>query len=112
MVAADQSENDSSYESDEESLSDDDSFDSSNVDSGEDQSRRSNDKTEIYDIANEDTNKLRTWRAIIVVVLLLSFVGTTAAVVALLRHKANEDEEVVVRTIYSYTLTRPELSSH
>ena len=102
MVAVDQSENGSSYYSDDddESLSDeDDSFDSSNVDSGEDQSKHSNnDKTEIYDIAQEDAHKLRTWRAIIIVVLLISFVGTTSAVVALLRHEAQEDEVFVVRT--------------
>ena len=97
MVAAEQSENGSSYDSEDESLSDeDDSFDSSNLDSGEDQSKRSNDRTEIYDIAQEDTYKLRTWRSIIIVVLLLSFVGTISAVVALLRHEAYADEEFVV----------------
>lgn len=98
MVAIDPSENGSSYDSDDESLSDeDDSLGSSNVDSGEDESKRSNDRTDVIDLAQEDSHKLRTWRVIIIVVLLLSFVGTTTAVVLLLRHEANKNEDILVR---------------
>ena len=100
MVAIDPSENGSSYDSDDESLSDeDDSLGSSNVDSGDDESKRSNDRTDVIDLAQEDTHKLRTWRVIIIVVLLLSFVGTTTAVVLLLRHEANKNEEFLVRIV-------------
>jgi hypothetical protein len=95
MTTADlSSENGSSYDSEDDSLSgEDESLDSSGVD---DEEERSNDKSAVYDIANEDTRKLRTWRVIIIVVLILSFVGTITAVISLLRHEANQDEEFVV----------------
>ena len=98
MTTADlSSENGSSYDSEDDSLSgEDESLDSSGVD---DEEERSNDKSAVYDIANEDTRKLRTWRVIIIVVLILSFVGTITAVISLLRHEANQDEEFVVRSV-------------
>ena len=98
MTTADlSSENGSSYDSEDDSLSgEDESLDSSGVD---DEEERSNDKSAVYDIANEDTRKLRTWRVIIIVVLILSFVGTITAVISLLRHEANQDEEFVVRRV-------------
>ena len=98
MTTADHSsENGSSYDSEDDSLSgEDESLDSSGVD---DEEERSNDKSAVYDIANEDTRKLRTWRVIIIVVLILSFVGTITAVISLLRHEANQDEEFVVRRV-------------
>ena len=98
-MVADQSENDSSFDSDDESLSDaENSKDSSNLDNGEDESKRSNGRTEIYDIVQEDTQTLRSWRVTVIVVLLLSFVGITASVAALLRSEAKRNEEFVVRT--------------
>ena len=100
MTPVDHSENGSSYDSDDESLSDEgDSLRSSNVDSGEDESKRSNDKTEVIRLAQEDTNKLRAWRVIISVVLILSFVVTTTAVVLLLRYETNKNEEFLVRMV-------------
>ena len=98
MTTADlSSENGSSYDSEDDSLSgEDESLDSSGVD---DEEERSNDKSAVYDMANEDTRKLRTWRVIIIVVLILSFVGTITAVISLLRHEANQDEEFVVRRV-------------
>lgn len=98
MTTADlSSENGSSYDSEDDSLSgEDESLDSSGVD---DEEERSNDKSAVYDMANEDTRKLRTWRVIIIVVLILSFVGTITAVISLLRHEANQDEEFVVRSV-------------
>ena len=98
-MVADQSENDSSFDSDDESLSDaDNSKDSSNLDNGEDESKRSNGRTEIYDIVQEDTQTLRSWRVTVIVVLLLSFVGIAASVASLLRSEAKRNEEFVVRT--------------
>lgn len=98
MTTADlSSENGSSYDSEDDSLSgEDESLDSSG---GDDEEERSNDKSAVYDMANEDTRKLRTWRVIIIVVLILSFVGTITAVISLLRHEANQDEEFVVRSV-------------
>ena len=95
----DQSGNSSSFDSDDESLSDaDHSKDSYYVDSGDDESKRSNGRSDIYDIVQEDNQTLRSWRVTVIVVLLLSFVGITASVAALLRSEAKRNEEFVVRT--------------
>jgi hypothetical protein len=102
FLNVDESEDNSSINSNDDRLSrDQDSFDSSNHNSGSGRNNKSDvnnsEMNEISDLAREDTRNIGKWRIIILVVLLGSLVFTTATMTIFLREEEEKSKAVQVR---------------